>query len=481
MKKIITFASMSLIVSLLFMRTEASDGVLQIYLNNKFVNEKTYTSGTFTDSSSSDWFEDAVISAYEVGIINGRGNNIFDPDGNVSNAEVVKIAAVIHSKFNDKEIVMTSSDKWYAPYYSYAVTNGIISSSDLSTADEYSSREELFGILSNAIPQGAYPKINDLPYQDQLEDFSNGIKSLAEAGIITGDLDADFKLNDYMRRNEICVIVSKILDTELRDEDYPIEDENYYSVSAVSYANGEITLSHSTAKQGTQVTFTITPSDGYSVNRTWIKEGDLKTEITGNSFVMGRDDVEITAEFIKVDESTLSTIPTINGYISIPKTVVSHGETIQISVFPSTGYELDFLYVVEGDTTTLLQNESYTSTGVNAQLGAVFKESITYTPSKMYNVYDGSVPDFGTLYSVTESAGIYNADDDSYMFMYLVSDLPDSYKEMLERYYYALQSYGYRCQVSTDVSYYYTNDSYVVIATYNAKSDGILIVIKEDK
>ena len=44
--------------------------------------------GQFADVKDGDWFAPSVVSAYEYGLLNGRGESSFAPNGNVTIAEL---------------------------------------------------------------------------------------------------------------------------------------------------------------------------------------------------------------------------------------------------------------------------------------------------------------------------------------------------------------------------------------------------------
>lgn len=49
--------------------------------------------GQFTDVKDGDWFASPVVSAYEYGLLNGRSESSFAPNGNVTIAELLIHAA----------------------------------------------------------------------------------------------------------------------------------------------------------------------------------------------------------------------------------------------------------------------------------------------------------------------------------------------------------------------------------------------------
>ena len=91
-----------------------------------FTKTLSYADGTFNDVKSTSWYAKEVASAYELGFMNGKGEGTFAPDGNVTVAEAITMAARVHAIYNGKESSKTDG-KWYDRYVQYALANGIIS------------------------------------------------------------------------------------------------------------------------------------------------------------------------------------------------------------------------------------------------------------------------------------------------------------------------------------------------------------------
>lgn len=68
------------------------------YRLENFDKARVYAEDTFDDISGG-WYESRVIEAYEYGIINGIGNNKYDPNGNLIGAEAITIGARMHAKY----------------------------------------------------------------------------------------------------------------------------------------------------------------------------------------------------------------------------------------------------------------------------------------------------------------------------------------------------------------------------------------------
>ena len=75
--------------------------------------------GQFADVKDGDWFASPVVSAYEYGLLNGRSESSFAPNGNVTIAELLTIAArlrAIYTTGSDAVIpAAKENEAWYAP------------------------------------------------------------------------------------------------------------------------------------------------------------------------------------------------------------------------------------------------------------------------------------------------------------------------------------------------------------------------------
>ena len=83
--------------------------------------------GQFSDVSSSAWYYDSVSGAYSLGLISGVDDTHFSPDGTITIAQAVKLAASCHQLLTDGKTTELAGDKnWYDGYLSYAEKNGIV-------------------------------------------------------------------------------------------------------------------------------------------------------------------------------------------------------------------------------------------------------------------------------------------------------------------------------------------------------------------
>ena len=129
-----------------------------------FNKTTAYADGTFTDVPDSEWYASEVKSAYELGFMNGVGGSLFSPDGNVTVAEAVTMAARVHASYNGTEISKDVPGEWYAPYVKYAVDNKMISENRFDEYDRPITRAEMAEVFYASVPQDYLKPVNAVDY-----------------------------------------------------------------------------------------------------------------------------------------------------------------------------------------------------------------------------------------------------------------------------------------------------------------------------
>lgn len=130
-----------------------------------FAPIRTYTD-QFADVSGSDWYYDAVKALYELGLTNGKGEAYrFDPDGDLTVAEVVTMAARLRSLYEtgDSEAGPAALDvggAWYLPYAAYLQERGAIGRELEGAYDRPATRAEMAHVLAGALPRSFLEPVN---------------------------------------------------------------------------------------------------------------------------------------------------------------------------------------------------------------------------------------------------------------------------------------------------------------------------------
>ncbi len=200
---------------------------------------------TFDDVKQEDWFYSDVGYAVNMGLVNGKTERTYEPNSNITYAETIKLASVMHQLHEDGKITLTNGDPWYQSYVDYAKKEGIITA-------EYdwglsATRASFMDIFSRALPASELQEINEVPDDsipdvDMRAEFSYEIYMLYRAGILAGSDELRSALPyDNIKRSEVATIAARMIDPSRR----------------VSF-----TMPKAPIKQYSEIVFTSQPDDG---------------------------------------------------------------------------------------------------------------------------------------------------------------------------------------------------------------------------
>lgn len=192
---------------------------------NNFEKSLQYQANVFSDVPLSRWYYENVASVYEYGLMNGKGNNTFDPSGKLTIAETITVAVRMNYIYNFSEQFYTddstNSTTWYDIYVDYAKEFGIIN----GTYSNYiapATRAEFAQILASSIDSIDLEEINivedgAIPDVDMNADWAYAVYLLYRAGVLSGsDANGTFNPNSTITRAEAAAIITRIVDPCLR-------------------------------------------------------------------------------------------------------------------------------------------------------------------------------------------------------------------------------------------------------------------------
>ncbi|MBQ7897968.1 MAG: S-layer homology domain-containing protein [Clostridia bacterium] len=176
----------------------------------------------FKDVAKDIWYFDAVKTAYEMKLINGKGaTDTYKPDDNMTYAEAIKLAACMHQLHTTGSVTLgNGSVNWYDTYVEYCKNNSIITK-DYNYGD-MATRSGYMEIFANALPSSALEAINNVPdnfIPDVKMDapYAAAVYKLYRAGILAG---VDAKNNcapaSNIKRSEVAVILTRMMVKEKR-------------------------------------------------------------------------------------------------------------------------------------------------------------------------------------------------------------------------------------------------------------------------
>ena len=175
----------------------------------------------FADVSANAWYYDGIKGAYEYGIMDGKSANSFDPAGNLTIAETLKLAANLHKIYFTGKTDFEAGSPWYSPYVEYALENEIIEGPYVNYSAA-ATRSDFALIIAGAIPEEATTPINrvtDGAIPDVYEYYSYGLAvyRLYRAGILTGsDSEGTFFPGRTLTRAEAATIIMRIMRADMR-------------------------------------------------------------------------------------------------------------------------------------------------------------------------------------------------------------------------------------------------------------------------
>jgi len=188
---------------------------------NSFQKLHSFKDGQFADLPSSHWAYNNIRSAYEYGLMNGKSDSTFAPDGNMTVAEAITISARLHSIYHNGSESFVQGSPWYQCYVDYALANGLITGG-YGNYDNAVQRWEFAQILGRAFPDEALKAINTvddgaIPDVPMSASYARDVYRLYRAGILTGNDDSGtFAPNSNILRSEASALLSRMVETQLR-------------------------------------------------------------------------------------------------------------------------------------------------------------------------------------------------------------------------------------------------------------------------
>jgi len=177
----------------------------------------------FSDVKESDWFYSDVVSAVEMGLINGKGVGTYCPNDNLTYAEAVKLAACMYEKYTTGKVTLQNGNPWYKTYFDYCTENNIIYKKYESFPfNEKATRSGYMEIFANALPDEALEPINYVP-DDSIPDvlisdaYGGHVYKLYRAGIVAGsDAAHNCKPASNIKRSEVAAILARMMNKDKR-------------------------------------------------------------------------------------------------------------------------------------------------------------------------------------------------------------------------------------------------------------------------
>lgn len=185
---------------------------------------------SFSDVPTDHWGYSPIMAMVNMGILNGKtdpdANGVaqYDPDGNMTRAEFIKVIVAIYYK-NEVDSMPASPEVWYANYYTVASKHGIVKGSEFSLADmnQNCSRQEMAMFMVRALENATGEKATNLVDTSVMSDYSSigtyyqgYVRQAYSLGLLAGMGDGTFAPTQAMTRAQAATALYRLVDASTR-------------------------------------------------------------------------------------------------------------------------------------------------------------------------------------------------------------------------------------------------------------------------
>lgn len=174
----------------------------------------------FSDVPSNAWYAQDVAAAERSGILQGTGNGRFSPDGNLTLAQAITMAARTFAYERGETIPKTGGSTWYSDFLQYANDKGICAIGEFGAAyDNFCNRLTMAKLFARVVPESTATQRNDVTTLPDVQSASENqaVFTLYQLGILTGsDKYGTFHPYQYIKRSETAAILNRVLDPDTR-------------------------------------------------------------------------------------------------------------------------------------------------------------------------------------------------------------------------------------------------------------------------
>lgn len=190
----------------------------------------------FTDVPDDSWYKFYVLVAYNEGIVNGRTETTFAPNGYVTMGEVATMAAKLHIALMEQPFRFQKKYEgpWYEQYVRYCFENNIYKNKriDAGKAELYScenwnapaKRSDVAVMFANVDQRRGRMLLNtdvpltDIPDVDRSTPHHQEILTMYRMGVAVGDEWMRFNPDGKIRRSEAVALAVHLLFDDARVE-----------------------------------------------------------------------------------------------------------------------------------------------------------------------------------------------------------------------------------------------------------------------
>lgn len=197
-----------------------------------FSRTRTYTSA-FVDVSEKSWYANAAVTAYEYGLMEGRGNQKFAPEESITVSELLTLSARLRSTYEHGDAATdfarsAEMKNWFDPYLSYLKGKGLLTVT-LGNYDAPATRAQMASIFSVSLPSewyddrnaelvtDAYASRDFITDVDDYTPYQSQILWMYKQGLLVGmDASGSFVPYDPVTRAEVATLLTRLVEPDTR-------------------------------------------------------------------------------------------------------------------------------------------------------------------------------------------------------------------------------------------------------------------------
>ena len=170
----------------------------------------------FSDVPKGIWYEPYLQMAYDAGIVGGRLDGTYQPEGTLRHGEIMVIAANLHSRMKndhyDFQGLRRAGYHWAGPFLDYCRAEGIIDDRFNDKLDDPVTREEMAYYFAHTLSDRYYGGVKPVSLTDiEGTVYKADIEKLAQSDIVGGGPGGLYRPGDTVTRAEAAVFIRNIL------------------------------------------------------------------------------------------------------------------------------------------------------------------------------------------------------------------------------------------------------------------------------
>ena len=204
----------------------------------------TYRTGVYKDVPANAWYAESAAATYELGLMRGS-NGHFSPNGNVTVAQAIAMAARLHARYTTGKDSLVQGDPWYQVYLDYAIQNGMLTGKEFPGGySKAITRGQMAHVFASALPESeltAINLVNTLPDVNASTPYSKDIFLLYRAGVLVGnDAKGTFTPNKPISRSQAAAIITRLAQSSQRKYTGAIQPLRFTREAAAIQAVGGV-------------------------------------------------------------------------------------------------------------------------------------------------------------------------------------------------------------------------------------------------